>query len=130
MRQLPAIIVTEEDYNRLNALLDAAVEFNDTLESLEEELSRATLVKRAELPSNVVTMNSVVRFLNETTQQEHEMRLVYPNEVQGGDRRISVLAPAGAALLGLSVGDVIDWPRPGQAPLSIKILDVDNRIDS
>lgn len=124
MTGMPAIVVAMEDYDRLNALLDASDSDDETVESLEEELSRANLVKRAELPKNIVTMNSRVRFRNETTGDEHEMVLVYPNELQGGERRISVLAPAGAALLGLTVGDVIDWPMQGRKPLQIRILDV------
>ncbi|BES72098.1 nucleoside diphosphate kinase regulator [Marinobacter nanhaiticus D15-8W] len=124
MTGMPAIVVAMEDYDRLSALLDASDSDDETVESLEEELSRANLVKRAELPQNVVTMNSRVRFRNETTGDEHEMILVYPNELKGGEGRISVLAPAGAALLGLTVGDVIDWPMHGRKPLQIKILDV------
>ncbi|WP_242634495.1 nucleoside diphosphate kinase regulator [Marinobacter salicampi] len=121
---MPAIVIAVEDYDRLSALLDSADSEDETVESLEEELSRANLVKRAELPPDVVTMNSRVRFRNETTGDEHEMVLVYPNELQGGAGRISVLAPAGAALLGLTVGDVIDWPMQGRKPLQIKILGV------
>lgn len=124
MTGMPAIVVAMEDYDRLSALLERSDSDDETVESLEEELSRANLVKRAELPQNVVTMNSRVRFRNETTGGEHELVLVYPNELQGGEGRISVLAPAGAALLGLTVGDVIDWPMQGRKSLRIKILDV------
>jgi len=36
---------------------------------------------------------------------------------------ISILSPAGAALLGLSVGDTIDWPYHNRT-LHLQLLDV------
>lgn len=124
MARLPAIVVTHQDYDRLRSLLDKADPDDRTVESLEEELNRATLVHRAELPDDVVAMGCRVAFRNETTGREHEMELVYPHELQSGSDRISILAPAGAALLGLKVGAVIDWPMQGREPLQIRILSI------
>ncbi|HSD20824.1 MAG TPA: GreA/GreB family elongation factor, partial [Anaeromyxobacter sp.] len=38
--------------------------------------------------------------------------------------RVSVLAPIGSALLGLSVGDEIDWPLPDGRVARLRILSV------
>jgi regulator of nucleoside diphosphate kinase len=38
---------------------------------------------------------------------------------------VSVLAPVGCALLGLSVGQTIDWAVPGGRPLTLTLLGVD-----
>jgi regulator of nucleoside diphosphate kinase len=59
---LPAITVAEEDYNRLSALLDKVEEFTETIDQLDEELSRAEMVPLADMPDDVVTMNSTIRF--------------------------------------------------------------------
>ena len=88
------------------------------------ELSRATLVPLAEMPDHVVTMNSKVRFQNEDSGQEQELTLVYPHEVGTGEGKISILAPAGSALLGLAVGDSIEWPIRGRNNIHLKIITV------
>lgn len=124
MSALPAITVAEEDYNRLSALLDKAEEFTETMDQLDEELSRAEMIPLANMPDNVVTMNSTIRFLNEDSRQENELELVYPHEFDPNERHISILAPAGAAMLGLSIGESIEWKVKGRASLHLKIVGV------
>jgi regulator of nucleoside diphosphate kinase len=65
------------------------------------------------VPPDVVTMNSQVVCIDETTGAEHTLRLVYPDMADVARQYVSVLAPMGAALLGLSIGQAIDWPMPG-----------------
>ncbi|MCG8517765.1 MULTISPECIES: nucleoside diphosphate kinase regulator [Marinobacter] len=124
MSELPAITVTEEDYNRLMSLLDRDDSDSDVLEGLAEELERAELVPADQLPEGVVAMNSLVRFVNEGNGQSHDLTLVYPHQAGAGAGQVSVFAPAGAALLGLSVGDRIDWPMSGGKILHLKIVSV------
>jgi regulator of nucleoside diphosphate kinase len=38
---------------------------------------------------------------------------------------VSILAPVGTALLGLSVGQHIDWPMPGGKQLKLTLLEVE-----
>jgi len=124
MSDRPAITITQEDYNRLSSLLEQQAPDNETAEELEYELARATLVPSTEIPDDVVTMNSVVRFANEADHVEHELKLVYPHQTGTEEACVSVLAPAGAALLGLSVGDQIDWPAGPNRTLHLKIIQV------
>lgn len=124
MSALPAITVAEEDYNRLSALLDKAEEFTETMDQLDEELSRAEMIPLAKMPDDVVTMNSTIRFLNEDSRQENELELVYPHEFDPNERHVSILAPAGAAMLGLSIGESIEWKVKGRASLHLKIVGV------
>ncbi|MDO6825477.1 nucleoside diphosphate kinase regulator [Marinobacter sp. 1_MG-2023] len=123
MADMPAILVAEEDFNRLNTLIEKLGD-SDAADGLDDELSRATLVPLAEMPAHVVTMNSSVRFKNEDSGQEQELTLVYPHEVGTGEGKISILAPAGSALLGLSVGDSIEWPIRGRNNIHLKIIHV------
>ncbi|GHD45084.1 regulator of nucleoside diphosphate kinase [Marinobacter persicus] len=124
MSELPFIVVAEEDYNRLTALIERMEGTSDVIDGLEEELSRADLKPSREMPENVVTMNSRVRFLDEDANQEHEMTLVYPHEVGEASDRVSILAPAGAAMLGLGIGDRIEWPMKGRKPIHLKVVGV------
>src|SRR5690606_17221906 len=81
-------------------------------EELEQELARAEVVPSEEISPDIVTMNSRARFVDEDEREELEMTLVYPRDADIEQGRISVLAPVGAALLGLSVGQEIEWPLP------------------
>lgn len=124
MSNRPAITITQQDYDRLSAMLERQSSNTETAIDLEDELARATLVPASDLPDNIVAMNSVVRFMNEDNQREHELRLVYPSEANGAEGCVSILAPAGSALLGLSVGDRIEWPVNGRRTLHLKIIQV------
>jgi regulator of nucleoside diphosphate kinase len=121
----PRIVITSRDYERLEALLDSLPP--DGLPhrpALEAELNRAEVVPPEQVPANVVTMNSTVRFTIAQSGEEFTLTLVYPKDA-GGTDRISVLAPVGSALLGLSVGDELDWPIPGGGVSTVRVTGVD-----
>jgi regulator of nucleoside diphosphate kinase len=125
LKATPKIILSSRDVERLESLL--ATLRNDTSPhkaALEEEIARAEILEPEEVPSSVVTMNSTVRFIIESSAEEFCMTLVYPKDMHGEPDRISVLAPVGSALLGLSTGDQIEWPRPGGGLIQVKILDI------
>jgi regulator of nucleoside diphosphate kinase len=106
-------------------LLDSLVEYTPAAEALEAELSRALVVGHEEVPAGVVTMNSRVHCREEASGKDYHLTLVYPKDVGAGEGRVSVLAPVGSALLGLSVGQQIDWPGPGGKPLKLVLLAVE-----
>lgn len=124
MQRKPSITVTSLDLERIERLLDDADPVLPQHELLREELLRARVVAPADVPADVVTMNSRVRFAVQPAAREYEMTLVYPRDAGGADDRVSVLAPAGAALLGLAVGDRIVWPAPGGASIDVQVMDV------
>ncbi|HEY8923628.1 MAG TPA: nucleoside diphosphate kinase regulator [Polyangia bacterium] len=126
MKGRPDIVLTATDERRLAQLLQAKANELDptTLELLEDELQRAIIVESSRIPADVVTMNSVVSFEDVDTGQRSEIRLVYPSAVSGVEGRVSVLAPIGSALLGLSVGDSIDWPMPGGRSRRLRVTAV------
>lgn len=119
----PPIIVTRLDLQRLERLLDSLDDFGPAAEALEAELSRARVVGHAEVPAGVVTMNSSVLCREEGSGKEYRLTLVYPEQA-GGEGTVSILAPVGTALLGLSIGQSIDWPAPGGKTLKLSLLDV------
>jgi regulator of nucleoside diphosphate kinase len=111
MTDLPRIILSRFDHTRLEQLLDKVGERPD-LDALRDELDRAEVVEPEAVPPNVVTMNSVVRFEDTESGRETEITLVFPGATDTASYRVSVFAPVGSALLGLSIGDAIDWPLP------------------
>ncbi|MBL3556404.1 MULTISPECIES: nucleoside diphosphate kinase regulator [Marinobacter] len=124
MSERPAIYVLDQDFDRLSAMLEKQPHGSEAAEALAFELDRATLVDAGNLPSGTVTMNSLVHFKNESNGADYTMRLVYPSPRESGEECVSVLAPAGAALLGLRVGDRIDWSVAGKNQLRLKIIHV------
>ena len=68
-------------------------------------------------------MNSTIRFVDETSKAETQLTLVYP-VAAGAPGTVSVLAPVGSALLGLSVGQTISWPMPGGRTAELRVLEV------
>lgn len=121
----PEITVSTADLDRLEGLLgELRAGAPEIADGLRSELDRARIVEPDEVPKDVVTMNSTVRFVDEESGKEFERTLCYPGEATGGVDKVSILAPLGSALLGLSVGQRIDWPVPGGRTAHIRILEV------
>ncbi len=120
----PPITITRLDLQRLERLLDGLDEFGPAAEALEAELSRAQVVGHDEIPPGVVTMNSTVRCREESSGKEYTLTLVYPEDV-AGEGKVSILAPVGTALLGLTIGQTIDWPAPSGKTLKLTLLEIE-----
>lgn len=113
---MDTLIIPESDYVRLRAL--------PPTEALRHELERAVVVAAEALPPDVVTMDSKVLYVDETTGKRGYVRIVYPAEADARAGRVSVLAPVGAALLGLSVGQAIEWEFPDGGRRRLRVEDI------
>ena len=98
------LVICLDDYVRLREILGD--------HDLAEELDRAIVAPSDRIPENVVTMNTRLVYSDESTGTTREIELVYPNEADSVAGRVSVLAPVGCALLGLSTGQSIEWNLP------------------
>lgn len=119
----PTIIINELDAERIDRLLEKP-EFASlpVADALNEELDRAQMCTPETMPHDVVTMNSQVKFRNLTTGEELTRTLVYPAQMTDSSTQLSVLAPVGAALLGLRTGDTIHWNSRAAPQLTRKCL--------
>ncbi|MCK0153097.1 nucleoside diphosphate kinase regulator [Alcanivorax sp. S6407] len=123
MANLPPITVTTVDRARLYALLEQQPDDSDETEHLYVELERARIVTPEQLPEGTVCLGSHLRFRDTDSGKEHQRVLVLPQDTGHYPDAISILSPAGAALLGLSVGDSIHWPYR-QRTLHLQLLEV------
>ncbi len=124
MNTRPKIIISTLDAERLEALLESLPDGSfPGREALEAELLRAEVVPPKDVPATTVTMNSTVRF-RVGPDETFKLTLVYPRDADGSADRISVLAPVGSALLGLSQGDEMEWPKPGGGTVTVLIEEV------
>ncbi|HAN28689.1 MAG TPA: nucleoside diphosphate kinase regulator [Haliea salexigens] len=117
------ITVKDSDYRRLLA----AIEHNDGVmaDALDEELARAETVPDDQLPSGTVSMHSRVTFQDIDTGSDTTVTLVYPQEANVTEMKISVLTPVGSALIGLAIGGEIEWPLPTGGARRLRIKGVD-----
>lgn len=120
----PPITITRLDLERLERHLDSdKVRALPGSGVLQEELARANVVEPEEIGSDIVTMNSTARFVDEQANKAYELTLVYPDQA-GTPGTVSVFAPVGSALLGLSVGQSIRWQVPGGRQLRLRVVSV------
>jgi len=116
-KMLRTINITSKDRERLLKLINEEREFGkgrnrECLKDLEQELNRANIVEPESIPADSITMNSKVLLKDLDTGEETTYTLVYPEDVNLAENKISVLAPIGTAILGFREGDVIDWKVP------------------
>lgn len=116
------LLVTEKDYLRLKSLIEG--KGPEEIENLEIELDRAQLLADNEVPSDLVTMNSIFRFENMSENKQMIMSIVYPQESNAQENKVSILAPLGSALLGLRVGQEINWQFPDGKTKKLKVLEI------
>ena len=121
----PEITISSVDVERLDPLLDLPANRDQpTVRALRAEIDRAKIVDPADLPADVVTMNSTAVVVDETSGARHELTLVYPRDTDGTPGKVSILAPVGSAMLGMRAGQSIDWPMPDGRRARLRILDV------
>lgn len=116
------ILMTEKDLLRIKNILSyqKAVSYED----LEVELDRAKVISDNEIPPDLVTMNTKVRFLNVHDKKEMIITIVYPHDANFAEGKVSVLASLGSALIGLREGQMINWKFPDGATKTLKILEI------
>ncbi len=121
MRTTHDLIVTATDVQRLLPVLDQ----HDTAasETLDGELHRASVVDPRVVPADVVTMNSEVVYEDCDTFATRRVKLVYPKDADAARGHVSVLAPIGSAILGLRVGQTIEWEVP-RGRKRLRILEI------
>lgn len=119
----PEIVVSQMDYDRLGNFLDR-MPASPTVDLLIGELERARVLDMDDMPGNVVSMHSTVNFTVLSTGREFTYTLVYPQEVNGDESKLSILTPVGSALLGLSVGQEIEWPVAAGKTTKVRINNV------
>lgn len=128
MKQHQAILITEPDFERIQNLIESCRsqwrQDLHQLDTLEGELDKAKIVKPADIPPNVVTMNSRVRVKDMTAGREFACQIVFPKDADSELNRISVLAPIGTALLGYRSGSTVEWQMPS-GKRRLKVMSVE-----
>lgn len=122
----PPLIIDAGHYERLIALaLRWMKQAPELAQQLLDEVERARVLPSADMPADVVTIGSQVTFRDAATGADETVRIVLPQDASIDEGRVSVLAPIGAALIGLSVGQRIDWRLADGRVRRIEVREVD-----
>ncbi len=111
------IILNRLDYARIKKSINVAREYKSITEKEAEELlnelDSAKIVDPEDVPSNVVTMNSIVKISFLNNDKQVQFQIVYPDEANLKTNKISIFSPIATALIGYQKGDEIEWIVPG-----------------
>jgi regulator of nucleoside diphosphate kinase len=119
--EVRSVLLRASDKKRLESVLEALLDREDPLLA---EIDNATVVPDADLPSDIVTMNSEVEVSDFNTGETILLNLVYPRQLNGATGQVSVAAPVGAALIGLREGEQIEWPLPFNKVRRLQVISV------
>tara|TARA_R100000365_G_scaffold3300_1_gene10640 strand:+ start:5383 stop:5796 length:414 start_codon:yes stop_codon:yes gene_type:complete len=124
---LPKLVIGVDDHGRLMTMANGlSGPLAQLAEQLLTELERARVVAQHKVPDNVIGMGSTASF---TTSDgfNQTFQLVYPDEANVSEGKISVLTPIGAALIGLAEGQSIPWEARDGRELSLTVLKVEQK---
>jgi len=107
----PEIYLVDSEADALSELAMAAeASYPEVTKKLFEEIDRAIIHRRDELPAHIVTMGSRVEFIDEGSGASRTVELVWPRQANLEENRLSVMTLVGAGLIGMQEGTSIDWP--------------------
>lgn len=110
------VVLLKTDYEVLNSyvknLQGMQVNEKENYRKLSEELKKARLVEEIDFPKDVVRLNSTVIIKDLTTNRKMTLTIVLPQKANIKEKKVSVLAPVGTALIGFKKGQVVSWNVP------------------
>jgi regulator of nucleoside diphosphate kinase len=121
----PVRLMTELDHLRVSNLVRVRGRLSvpeSLAPVLEDLIDAAELVDSRVVPPDVVTMNSQVLIADQPGGAQRQLTLCYPADAEPATGCVSVLSPVGAALLGLSVGQLASWETPQGETASAQIV--------
>jgi regulator of nucleoside diphosphate kinase len=120
----PPITISDKDHERLTNLALAVDHMPGVGDYLTRELSRATILPQDAIGPDVVTMYAQVEYRDESSGESHTVTLVYPGDQDIAAWKVSVLTPVGAALIGLSQGQTIEWETRSGGNKKLTVLQI------
>ena len=121
----PPIHISETDYALIAShamRLEATAP--QVAKMLREEIDRAEVHSRDELPNDVATLGSAVTFVDENTGVRRRVQIVLPADADIERSSLSIHSQVGAGLIGLRAGQSIEWPYPDGRPRTLRIVEV------
>ncbi|HEV2481966.1 MAG TPA: GreA/GreB family elongation factor [Puia sp.] len=121
------VVLLREDYKLLQSYLKITknnIEQN-YLRLLLNEIKRATVVSREDIPPDVIRLNSTAIIKDVATEQVMAVTLVLLEQADLRNGKVSVLDPIGTMLIGFKKGMRFGCPLPKRY-FTLEIVDVYN----
>ena len=120
-----AVILHKEDFAKIEACIKdskpSGLKEVHLSRSLSEELADATVLDDKDFPKDVIRLNSLVTIEDLKNKKEMNFTLVLPSESNIKERKVSILAPIGTAVIGFKQGQKVSWMVPaGETEFLIK----------
>jgi regulator of nucleoside diphosphate kinase len=126
-----AVILSKNDFEILNGyvknLQGMQVNEKENFRKLYDELKKAQVVDQHDLPSDVVALDSTVVIKDLKTKRDMAITIVLPQKADIKQKKVSVLAPIGTALIGFRKGQKVSWEVPA-GKKDFMIMDVKNSL--
>ena len=125
------VILLKNDYDILNGyvknLQGMQVNEKENFGKLYEELKKAKVVTSEDFPDDVVRLDSTVVIRDMKTRRDMTLTIVLPQKADIKQKKVSVLAPVGTALIGFKKGQIVSWEVPS-GKKDFKIMEVNNSL--
>ncbi|HEV2831050.1 MAG TPA: GreA/GreB family elongation factor [Hanamia sp.] len=125
------VILLKKDYEILNDyvknLHGMRVNEKENFAKLSQELGKAQLVTEEDFPEDIVRIDSEVVIRDVETKRDMTITIVMPQNADIKQRKVSVLAPIGTALIGFRKGQKVSWEVPA-GKKTFKIMEVNNTL--
>ena len=123
------VIITRTDYEILNSyvknLHGMQVNERENFSKLSGELKKAQIVEDDSMPADIVRLGSTVVIKDLVTRRDMTVTIVLPSKADIKQKKVSVLAPIGTALIGFRKGQTVSWNVPS-GKKDFKIVEVNN----
>lgn len=123
------VILLKNDYEILNGfvknLQGMQVNEKENFKKLYQEIKKAQVVELDKFPKDVVRLDSTVVIRDLQTKRDMTITIVLPQNADIKQKKVSVLAPIGTALIGFRKGQKVSWEVPS-GKKDFKIMDVQN----
>lgn len=125
------VILLKNDFEILNGyvknLQGMQVNEKENFSKLYEEIKKAQIVDAQDFPDDIVRLNSNVVIKDLKTKRDMTITIVLPQKADIKQRKVSVLAPIGTALIGFRKGQKVSWEVPS-GKKDFMIMDVSNEL--
>lgn len=121
------LILEKKEYVMIKRLLNLTKDYKDSTQKVSltkfvKEMESAEILDVDKMPDDVVRINTEITIATNDGWQ-YTFQVVLPAESNNSQKKISLLMPMGAAVLGYAKNDTISWTFPG-GDKDIVILDV------
>ncbi len=106
------MVIPTKDFVKITQLIANKSKFSappGNVLLLKRKISSAQKVISAKIPSDIIIMNSIIDFKCENNDLNFSVKLVFPEEENIKEKKISIFSSLGAAIYLHRIGDIIRY---------------------